>query len=145
MTAARETIETDEPRLVDPEPENKAETPILEAIERHYCRLDNAHHAFTSNFYGWQMRNDIRKDDLDEGLEQVASAANAMRENIAKLKERRVREPYDVKQEASTASIRAVINEMDEDGYDCRALPGQIERIEATLRELRKEFSITDY
>ena len=64
MTATRETIEKDEHRLVTPEPENKTEAPILEAIEHHYCQFDNAHFAFTANWIGWVASNDISKDHL---------------------------------------------------------------------------------
>ena len=148
MTATRETIETEtghlaenEPRLVDPEPENAAETPILNEIERQFCRFDNAQHAFVSNFGGWQYRNDIGKDDLYADLGTIIAAAQTMRANIARLKERRIREPEEVRLEACAESLRELAGEMSA-GLDCRALPGQIERLEDELRSLRADLRL---
>ena len=145
MTATRETIEKDEHRLVTPEPENKTEAPILEAIERHYCQFDNAHFAFTANWIGWVASNDISKDHLYQDLGTIIAAAQAIRANIARLKERRIREPDDVLLEQSANAIRKVTDEMVNEGYDCRDLPRQIERIEEKLQSLRVVFELTDY
>ena len=145
MTATRETIEKDEPRLVTPEPENQAEAPFLEAIEKHYCQLDDmTNFTLVSTWNGWQTGNDISKDDLYDDLGAIIAAAQTMRSNVARLKERRVREPEDVLLAESAGAIRAVTDEMTE-GYDCRDLPRQIERIEEKLQSLRVVFELCDY
>ena len=68
-----------------------------------------------------------------------------MRANIARLKERRIREPDDALLEQSANAIRRVTDEMVNEGYDCRDLPRQIERIEEKLQSLRVVFELTDY
>ena len=144
MTATRETIEKDEPRLVTPEPENQTEAPILEAIEQHYCELDHTiGFTLVSTWVGWQAGNDIGKDDLYYDLGRIIADAQAMRAQIAKLKERRIREPDDVLLAQSAGAIRAITDEMNE-GYDCRDLPRQIERIEEKLQSLRVVFELAD-
>ena len=144
MTATQKSIEKDEHRLVTPEPENKTEAPILDAIEQHYCELDHTiGFTLVSTWVGWQAGNDIGKDALYYDLGRIIADAQAMRANIAKLKERRIREPDDVLLAESAGAIRAITDEMNE-GYDCRDLPRQIERIEEKLQSLRVVFELAD-
>ena len=145
MTATREIIEKDEPRLVTPEPENQAEAPILDAIEQHYCELDHTiGFTLVSTWVGWQAGTETSKEDLYRELTRIITAAQTMRSDIAKLKERRERRPDDELLAESAGAIRKVTDEMDE-GYDSRDLPRQIERIEESLQALRVVFELCDY
>ena len=69
--------------------------------------------TLVSTWNGWQTGNDISKDDLYDDLGSIIAAAQTMRSNIAKLKERRVREPDDVLLAESAGAIRAVTEEME--------------------------------
>ena len=145
MTATRETIKKDEPRLVKPEPENHAEAPLLKAIEKHYCQLhDMTNFTLVTTWEQWQAGTKTSKEDLYRELTRIISAAQTMRSNIARLKERRERRPDDELLAESAGAIRKVTEEMNE-GYDSRDLPRQIERIEEKLQSLRVVFELTDY
>ena len=146
MTATRETIEKDEPRLVKPEPENQAEAPILEAIENQYRQLDDlTHFTLVSTWEQWQAGTKTSKEDLYRELTRIITAAQTMRSDIARLKERRERRPDDELLAESAGAIRKVTDQMVNDGYDSRDLPWQIERIEESLQALRVVFELCDY
>ena len=145
MTATRETIKKDEPRLVTPEPENQAEAPILEAIDKQYRQLHTlTNFTLVSTWEQWQAGTETSKEDLYRELTRIISAAQTMRSDIARLKERRLRRPDDELLAESAGAIRKVTKEMDE-GYDSRDLPRQIERIEESLQALRVVFELCDY
>ena len=145
MTATRETIEKDEPRLVKPEPENQAEAPTLQAIEKQYRQLDDlTHSTLVSTWEQWQAGTKTSKEDLYRELTRIITSAQTMRSDIARLKERRERRPDDELLAESAGAIRKVTKEMDE-GYDSRDLPRQIERIEESLQALRVVFELCDY
>lgn len=144
MTMTRETIETDEPKLVTPEPENTHETSILDEIEKQFCRMDNAQNIFASNWNTWQEGNDISRDDLDEDLCEVINAAGEIRTQIARLAERRVRDEIELLVEDATQSIHKAADAMAAE-LDINALPGQIESIENALQSIREEFGLLSF
>ena len=146
MTATQKIIEKDEPRLVKPEPENQAEAPTLEAIEKQYRQLDElTNFKLVSTWEQWQAGTTTSKEDLYSDLAKIISAASLIRSDITRLKERRERRPDDELLAESATAIRKVTDEMVNEGYDHRDLPRQVERIEESLQALRVVFELCDY